>query len=126
MPQRLPFVKGADFWSVEPTGNWSEDTRTGRSYADEFIAFAQKEDAANVLGSVVRSMIGHGAYGGIEAGFMSGVAARAIGSVAVAAASLVAVPVLLFAPAPDNSDLTPDLIADVSDSIGPVANCLAV
>jgi len=88
MPQRLPFVRGSDFWVVEPTGNWSDDTRTGRRYADEFVVFAQQEDAASVLGSVVRSMIGHGRYGGVEAGFMTAIAGRAIGQAAVGATAV--------------------------------------
>lgn len=64
-----------DFWSLETSGDYADDCRRGREAAIEWeksLFFG--EIAAPLLGSVVRSMIQKGRYGGLEAGFFQQIA----------------------------------------------------
>lgn len=77
--KHLEFVKDKDFWAVTHTGDWSRDTECGRQFAREALVAMEASDAPNLLGSVVRSMIAHGQYGGVEAGFLSVIGTAASG-----------------------------------------------
>lgn len=75
----LSFANWPSLWSVEPTGDWAEDNKTGRAYAEELIAYMQERNAPNVLAAVVRDMVKQGRdVAGIETGFFQVISHRCI------------------------------------------------
>lgn len=58
-----------DYWSPQVTGDWSTDCATGRRYADEMLARIRKNENPTALGHIVKAMVGHGQWGGVEVGF---------------------------------------------------------
>jgi hypothetical protein len=75
--EQLPFVKEKNFWAVTASGNWADDNRIGRQYAQYLVDYMQANSAPNTLGSVVRSMAGITQFTGIEAGFLTALGERA-------------------------------------------------
>lgn len=73
----LPFVGEQTFWSVEETGDWSEDNAIGREYGRQVVDTMQALDAPILLGRVIESMVERGKYGGIEVGFLAYIGAAA-------------------------------------------------
>lgn len=77
---RLPFVRGArdgddtsqSYWDVATSGNWIADCRLGQEYGRIYLD-ARTRYGAPLLGWVVRDMIGHGRWSGVEAGFFGAI-----------------------------------------------------
>jgi hypothetical protein len=72
---KLPFVKkgqkGNCLWSVEPTGNYTEDCLTGSRYAALALEYMKGKDRGHLLNECVKGMIRKGEISGIEVGFLT-------------------------------------------------------
>lgn len=92
----LPFVRAATraemragsagriFWSVQPSGNWAEDCRTGRRYGQMAVEYMGRSGQHQILQWAVIDMIRAGRqHSGIEVGFLSvfGQRAAAVASI---------------------------------------------
>jgi hypothetical protein len=72
----LPFVQvegnRRDYWApAAETGNWGEDNRIGRSYADALVAECEAGELGMMLSHVAQAITVKGRYGGIEVGFFN-------------------------------------------------------
>ena len=66
-----------DFWDIESSGDWADDNRDGRAFADQFLTLLTPERPF-LLGWTVRSMINKGRWSGVECGFWQRVTERLI------------------------------------------------
>lgn len=60
---------GADFWNMEPSDDYAADCQRGREAALELQREMFFGQSPNLLGSVMRAIIGKGRFSGLEAGF---------------------------------------------------------
>lgn len=60
------------------SGDYTADCKVGREVADDVLAHMRSKDFPSLLGNVVRQMIEHKRYSGIEVGFCHRIAERAI------------------------------------------------
>ena len=79
----LPFVHAVDdhiesLWSIEESGDWSADNRLGRAYADACLDYMRQSEFPGLLAHVLTAMIGSRRLGGVEIGFLHGIAVRAM------------------------------------------------
>ena len=58
-----------DCWSTKATGDWTIDCATGRGYAEEMLNCIRTKQNPTGLGHIVKAMVGHGQWGGVEVGF---------------------------------------------------------
>ena len=56
-------------WQPRVTGDWSADTTTGRKMADQMIKEITESANPTLLGHLMKSMVGHGDWTGVEVGF---------------------------------------------------------
>lgn len=73
----LPGKTTQDFWDIEASGEWADDNRHGREFADQFLKLLTPERPF-LLGRTVQSMIEKGRWSGVECGFWQHVAERLI------------------------------------------------
>lgn len=70
----LPFVEidgeRMDLWAAEESGVWALDNKIGRTHADECVRYMRHRQAPNLLSGIVKDMMAHGRYGGVEVGFL--------------------------------------------------------
>jgi hypothetical protein len=71
---KLSFVRGRNFWHVEPTGDWVDENKIGRRLGLEYLEFQQRHDLP-ILGWIVKDMPRE--FTGIEVAFL-GVMALAV------------------------------------------------
>ena len=62
----------------EKSGDWSADNRLGRAYADACLDYMRQSAFPGLLAHVLTAMIGGGQLGGVEIGFLHGIAVRAM------------------------------------------------
>ena len=53
------------------TGDWSEDTRSGREFADQFIARCDPDDVPRKLAQIAERIATSGNFEGVEVGFFT-------------------------------------------------------
>jgi hypothetical protein len=75
----LPFVSPCsdgtkDLWVVETAGNWAADCDTGARHGAALIAFMQQTENPSIFGLVVQRIAEHGAWSGVECGFLHTIA----------------------------------------------------
>ena len=75
----LPFVQGRNYWSVTPSGDYADDCATGRAYARDALLWMVCGDFGAMLGYIVQAMPRGTNMGGIEIGFLQGIADAAMG-----------------------------------------------
>lgn len=68
-----------DLWSPAISGDWAKDVAQGQSYAREIVTYMRRTGHATLLHHVVKAMVGHGTWGGVEVGFFQIVAMEAVG-----------------------------------------------
>lgn len=68
-----------DLWSPVVTGEWSVDMEQGQSYGREIVSFMRENGHIPFLHHVVKAMVGHGSWGGVETGFMQIISIEAVG-----------------------------------------------
>lgn len=78
------FVKriagGIDLWSPTVTEDWSKDMNQGRAYGMELISHMKRTGQPTFLQHVVKAMVGHGTWSGVEVGFFQLISAEIISS----------------------------------------------
>jgi len=79
----LPFVRAAgdhieSLWSIVESGDWSADNQLGRAYADACLDYMRQSEFPGLLAHVLTEMIGSRRLGGVEIGFLHGIAVRAM------------------------------------------------
>lgn len=80
----LPFVATASdgrilsYWHVTPRGDWCEDCRIGREYADLFVEFMRDGDRPFLLQRVMEDLVRSGKKSGVEVGFLHWMSVLAI------------------------------------------------
>lgn len=67
-----------DYWTFESTGDWAEDNRAGREYADNLIQQMQETDAPIMVGHAVRALVERGEFDGRAVGFFHRLSERAM------------------------------------------------
>ena len=70
-----------NLWSPIVTGDWSQDVERGQLYAREAVSYMRTTGHIPFLHHVVKAMVGQGAWGGVEVGFIQIVAMEAVGAV---------------------------------------------
>lgn len=78
----LPFVDATAtevlLWSVQPTGDYSTDCATGARYARAMLTVIRTHQTPQLLGNVVCAMPPRAKWTGIEIGFLTEIATRAV------------------------------------------------
>jgi D-tyrosyl-tRNA(Tyr) deacylase len=79
----LPFVTMereliTSWWTVSPSGNWSDDNASGRHFAEMLIAEMRVTQNPLLLKHVVQSMCEQKTRSGIEVGFLHQIAELAM------------------------------------------------
>jgi len=72
-------VQGADFWSIDPSGDYEADCRQGRAAALELSRFVFFGEVPTILGSVARAIVQKGRFGGLEIGFFQQISEGMVG-----------------------------------------------
>jgi hypothetical protein len=68
----LSFVESkSNLWAPQRTGNYAQDTATGRRCADELLAYMRMKDDPLPFGQVTRAITEGGRYEAVEIGFCS-------------------------------------------------------
>lgn len=71
--QYLPFARSGeqmrDFWHVPATGDYALDCALGDGLARSALAHLARYPSHNLLGDIVRDMLKHGRWSGVELGF---------------------------------------------------------
>lgn len=73
-----------NLWSPVVTNDWSKDMTQGHAYAREAVSYIRRTGNTTFLHHVVKCMVGHGAWGGVETAFFQLIAMELIGSEALA------------------------------------------
>lgn len=68
-----------DLWSPAVTGDWSTDVSQGHSYAREIVVYMRRTGHIPFLHHVIKAMIGHGQWSGVEVGFHQLIAIEVVG-----------------------------------------------
>lgn len=68
-------------WAPDRSGDYPDQCMRGRAYADELVAYIQKENDPTMFGAVVRSIVAGRKYDGVEIGFCSGIGIELLGVV---------------------------------------------
>lgn len=69
-----------DLWSPVVTNDWSQDVSRGHCYAREMVLYLRRTGHIPFLHHVVKAMIGHGSWSGVEVGFFQLIAMEVVGS----------------------------------------------
>lgn len=56
-------------WQPKVTGHWATDTKEGRQIADITVENIRVKNNPTLLGHLMKSMVGHGDWTGVEVGF---------------------------------------------------------
>ena len=77
------FVKrssaGLNLWAPVVTEEWQTDMVQGRSYAQELVSHMRETGHPTLLNHVVKAMVGHGMWSGVEVGFFQQISVEVIG-----------------------------------------------
>lgn len=71
--------RSVDVWSPRVTNDWAHDLVQGRSYAEEMVFFMRNSGHPTLLQHVVKAMIAHACWSGVEVGFFQYLSAEMIG-----------------------------------------------
>ncbi|WOE76336.1 hypothetical protein [Alterisphingorhabdus coralli] len=63
-----------DYWCPERTGDRETDLRTGKSYAEHFLANVEEDEIGNTLSWIVGQQFASGRFGHVEKGFIKRIA----------------------------------------------------
>ena len=70
MGSAVPFKRSRRDWITTETGDWSLDCAIGRDHAQQLVdKLSQDESLHPDFIAVMRSMVKHGKFSGVEAGF---------------------------------------------------------
>lgn len=82
----MPFfdASACSSWTVQPTGDYSKDIKTGKDYATQFLLSNDGTVGwSTLLGGIVRDMVRSGDTSGLVIGFMSVISAAAVHNLVV-------------------------------------------
>jgi hypothetical protein len=80
----LPFVSEdgdqINFWNYVSSGNWADDCKTGRYFADECVRYMVEQENPALLSKIVEHIKDSRAdIAGVETGFFTRIAEHAMG-----------------------------------------------
>lgn len=67
-----------DLWNIEPSEDYADDCATGRSAAEELLAYVQGAKFPGIFGHVAAAIALKGKRSGVEVGFWHGIASAAM------------------------------------------------
>lgn len=69
-----------NLWSPVVTEDWSKDVAQGHSYGREIVLYMRKTGHIPFLHHVIKAMVGHGVWSGVEVGFHQLIAMEVVGT----------------------------------------------